>query len=331
MENLVEIFVNLVNIVLNHADMFLSSLSGEGIFGITGGGITLAFALGTATQSSLTEAVLLGIRKWHGSIDDKFSNVKNVVDLIQTNQWPLPADLLKELTGYCSVLQDLIIKCRTTDASSRDRSHRNMLLQSAVGLCLLQVKTWAYGQYSAGTLTAEDIHNLGFFLPGEVGGHRSRKDPTVVMAEVKVRVISSDLVHVVVDQSAGENAAMVEHGWPTGVKNALIVITSVDTKTEVIRQMTTRLHNNIQMPEGSQGKQFVIKAAFLQHTGDTPHFGSEPTFTLPLTTEDLIHTTDRQHHEDFEAQLQEVERHRREIERIEAEMNAKKMASGQSE
>jgi hypothetical protein len=43
----------------------------------------------------------------------------------------------------------------------------------------------------------------------------------------------------------------------------------------------------------------------------------------PLTTEDLAAALDRQHHEDFEAQVREIEVQRLEIERLQAELNAK--------
>jgi hypothetical protein len=43
--------------------------------------------------------------------------------------------------------------------------------------------------------------------------------------------------------------------------------------------------------------------------------------TIP---EGVLATIDRQHHEDFEAQVREVERQRQEIERLHAELNAKK-------
>ncbi|MDR1116451.1 MAG: hypothetical protein LBL33_09990 [Tannerella sp.] len=318
MGNLVEILINSVNMIFDCADVLLSSLSDGGLLWAAGSGVTLAFALGAVVQSNISEGILAGARRWHGNIDDQFSSIGNLVDLIQEKQWTLPQALLAELLNNYGQLKILIPKCRTNAASARDREHRNVLLKSTVGLCLHQVKLWAYGEYAAGTLTAEDIHNLGFLLPGENGGHHSRTEATRVMAEVSVRVLSSDLIHVVVDQSGGENAAQVVHGWPTGVKQALIVIVSADTKTEVIRQMTTHLHNDIQMPEGSQGKQFVIKAAFLKHIDDTPHFGNEPTFSMPLTTEDLIHIIDRQHHEDFEARVQAVDAHRRELESLSA-------------
>jgi hypothetical protein len=197
------------------------------------------------------------------------------------------------------------------------------LLKSTVGLCLIQVKIWAYGEFAAGVMTADDVHLLGFLLPGETGGRHDRTEPTDITAEVKVKVVNEDFIRVVIDQSAGENAAPVKHGWPTGVKHALIVIVAADGKTEVYRLMTTRLHNDIRMPEGSHGKQFIIKASFLKHVNDEPRFGSEPTFSMPLTTEDLAAALDRQHHEDFEAQLQEIERQRQEIERLHAELNAK--------
>jgi hypothetical protein len=235
----------------------------------------------------------------------------------------IPPDLLTQLTAGRDRLQELINKCRTISASQEDRSHRTALLKSIVGLCLMQVKLWAYGQYASGVMTAEDVHLLGFLLPGETGGRHDRAEATDAVAEVKVSIVNEDFIRVVVDQSAGENAARVVHGWPHGVRHALIVIMAADGKTEVFRLMTTRLHNDIRMPEGSHGKQFIIKAAFLKHVDDEPKFGNEPTFSMPLTTEDLAAALDRQHHEDFEAQVREIELQRREIERLQAELNAK--------
>jgi hypothetical protein len=41
------------------------------------------------------------------------------------------------------------------------------------------------------------------------------------------------------------------------------------------------------MPDDSHGKQFFIKASFLHHIDDAPRFIPQPTFSMPLTTEDL--------------------------------------------
>ena len=238
--------------------------------------------------------------------------------------WPIPTAIYSELTNNRNELQRIVNKCKTADASTTDRAYRNSLLKSTVGLCLTRIKIWAYGQYDAGVLTADDVHRLGFLLPGELGGHHDRAEGTNVVAEVSVRVINEDNIRVVIDQSGGENAAHVIHGWPTGVRNALIVIVAADGKTEVYRAPTTRLHNNIRMPDGSHGKQFIIKASFLRHTNDAPRFGNEPTFSMPITTQDLAAALDRQHHEEYEAHVREVERQRLEIERLEAALNAKK-------
>jgi hypothetical protein len=323
MNNLLEILILAVSTVFDHVNLFLASppdfLSGAG------GGAIFALALGAVAHSAIAEGVLANIRQWHGGIDDQFSNIDNLVNVATEHQpaWAMPPDLLAELTANRHQLQALINKCRTTAASTADRVHRNTLLKSTVGLCLLQVKLWAYGQYAAGALTADDVHLLGFLLPGESGGHHGRTEATDITAEVKVKVINEDFIRVVIDQSAGENAAQVVHGWPTGIRLALIVITAADGKTEVIRHTTTHLHNDVRMPEGSHGKQFIVKAAFLKHTDDEPRFGNEPTFSMPLTTEDLAAALDRQHHEDFEAQIRETERHRLEIERLQAELNSK--------
>jgi hypothetical protein len=107
------------------------------------------------------------------------------------------------------------------------------------------------------------VHLLGFLLPGESGGHRDRTEATDVTAEVKVSVVNEDFIRVVIDQSAGENAAQVAHGWPPGVRNALIVITAADGKTEVYRQLTTRLHNDIQMPADLA---YIIRILFRYQT-----------------------------------------------------------------
>ena len=286
MNNLLEISILLVSTIFDHANLFLTSLSEAFFTSEAGIGVALALAVGAMAYSSISEGVLAGIRKWHGSIDDQFGNIDNLVNLVTEHQpqWNMPPDLYAELTGNHSRLQALVNKCRTNAASAADRTLRNSLLKSTVGLCLLQVKIWAYGQFTAGILTADDVHLLGFLLPGESGGHHGRTEATDEVAEVKVKVINEDNIRVVIDRSAGENAGQVTHGWPPGVSNALIVITASDGKTEVYRQMTTRLHNDVRMPDGSHGKQFIVKASFLRHVNDEPRFGNEPTFSMPLTT-----------------------------------------------
>ncbi|MDR1181441.1 MAG: hypothetical protein LBL13_05650 [Bacteroidales bacterium] len=326
MNTLMEILISSVNMIFDHVNMFLSSFSDGGFLSVAGSGVTLAFALGAVAHGNITEGVLAGVRRWHGSIDDQFSSIDNLVNLVTEHQptWTMPAHLFSQLSNNRDQLQVLVNKCRTTAGSQADRALRNALLKSTVGLCLLEARIWAYGEYTAGVMTIDDVHLLGFLLPGETGGHHARTEATDVVAEVKVKVVNEDFIRVVIDQSAGENAAQVVHGWPNGVKNALIVIIAADGTMEVYRQLTTRLHNDIRMPDGSHGKQFIIKASFLKHVNDEPRFGNEPTFFMPLTTEDLAAALDQQHHAEFEAQMQEVERQRQEIERLKAELNAKK-------
>jgi hypothetical protein len=324
MNNLLEILSIIAGIVIDNAGMFLTSFWEAVCMPETG--ITVALAAGMAAYGGLTENVLATTRRWHGSIDDQFSNINNaVIRLIEhQSQWMVPSDLMMELTQNRDQLQVLINKCRTSAASADDRAQRSMLLKSTVGVCLLQLRTWAYGQFFNKMLTVEDIHELGFLLPGETGGRHDRTEETDVVAEVKVKIINEDIIRVVIDQSGGENAAQVAHGWPAGVRNALIIIMASDGKTEIYRLPTTKLHNDIRMPEGSHGKLFIIKASFMRHVNDEPRFGNEPTFSMPLTTADLAAAIDRQHHEDYEEKIREIERQRLEVERLRAELNAKK-------
>jgi hypothetical protein len=282
--------------------------------------LTLAATVAAVTYANIPAEVLAAIRRWHGSIDDQFGNLDNLVNILGDNltTWSVPQQLYATLLNNRDQLDKLIQKCRSTQGSAADRTVRNSLLKTSVGLCLTQVKAWSYSQYYDGVLTADDVHLLGFLLPGEAGGTHERKEPVDVLAEVKVSVVNADFIRVVIDQSSDDNAALVVHGWPQGVHQALIVIVASDGKTEVLRKYTTHLYNDIQMPAGSHGKQFIIKAAFLRHIDDSPLFGPEPTFSMPLNTEDLAAALDRQSHEEFEAHIRETERLRHEAEQLAA-------------
>ncbi|MDR1259040.1 MAG: hypothetical protein LBK65_07180 [Tannerellaceae bacterium] len=272
-----------------------------------------------STLSNLNEALLAAVRRWHGSIEDQFSNIDNIVKQFDAHpSWPVPMYISGQLASDYDQLDVLVKKCRTISASQFERQQRNTLLKSTVGLCLDQIRLWAYGERPSGAMTDDDIHSLGFLLPGENGGRHERVEATDVVPEVKVTIVSADFIRVVIDQAAGENAAQVVHGWPTGVSIARIVITSSDGKTVVYDKMTSHLHNDIRMPEGSHGKQFMIKASFLRHVDDESRFGAEPTFSMPLATEDLVAALDRQHYEEFEARIRAVESHRQEIENLQA-------------
>jgi hypothetical protein len=292
---------------------------------LPGGGAALTLAMAVVAYSDIPDEVRTIIRRWHGGINDQFLNIDNVVITLEAHkEWGFIPDVLATLKAHRDELQKLIIKCNGSTASSVDRMHRNTLLKKAVGICLTRVKGWTFMQFYEGLITEDDVHQLGFFLPGETSGHRDRKDPTLELPEAKASVINMDNIRVVLDQSNAENAALVRHGWPQGVRHALIVILTADGQTEVVRQMTTRLHTDIRMPEGSRGQIFILKAAFLRHVDDEPRFGNEPTFFMPKSTEDLGAILDKQHHEEFEEHIREVERRRLEVERLEKERKEQK-------
>jgi hypothetical protein len=317
MEFLLQFCTLTVGAVSGHLNLLFASLPDWGAILPVVGGLSLAFAPWTATFANIPNGVLASTRRWHGSIDDRFNNIDNLVNILKDNQtkWSVPQEMLQQLSdGH----DRLVAKCRSNHNSVADRTVRNSLLKTTVSLCLTQTKVWAYTQYYAGTLTIDDVHLFDFYVPGETDGHRDRRESTNVPAEVKVSVINMDNIHVVIDQAAGKNAALATHGWPPGVHQAVIVIMAADDITEVSRLFTTRLHNDIRMPEGSHGKLFIIKAAFLRHISDEPKFGPEPTFSMPLTTEDLTVAADRRQCEIFEAQQREIKRLRLTVERLRA-------------
>jgi hypothetical protein len=311
--------MQLADVVSGLSDVFFAFVTDLISILAAGGTVSMAFA-GGITRSTIPGETLAAARRWHGTIDEQFSNIDKLVVTIQAHSaWGTPPQFSQVVTNL-GQLRTLIPKCKSSSASGDDRLLRNVLLKTTVALCLMQIKLWAYTQYNSGIMTISDLYSLGFLLPGESGGFHGHSMATEVAAEVKVTVLSADMIRTVIDQASNDNAALVAHGWPDGVRQALIVITSDDGKTEVYRQHTNRLHNDIRMPDGSHGKQFVIKAAFLRHPNDEPVFGPQPTFTMPYSTEDLAAIIDRRHHEEYEEQIREVERQRQEIERQRQEL-----------
>jgi hypothetical protein len=324
MESFIQILISSAGIASGLVDVFSAFVTEWVNFPTAGDAVTLAFAGGAITYADISAEMLTVARRWHRTIDGRVDNIDNLIAVVRAHQsqWGTPPQFSQIVANYTE-LTALMLKCRSSSGSAVDRGRRNELLRMTVGLCLGQIKSWSFSQYYAGVMTINDVHSLGFLLPGESGGHRSRAEANRTVAEVKVSVTSADSIRVVIDRAAHENAASTAHGWPKGVRTALIVITSADGKTEVLRRYTSRLHNRIQMPDGSHGKQFVIKAAFLRHVDDDPLFGAQPTFSMPLTTEDLaIAVADRRQQEDFDLQLREIERLRLEVEQLKAAIAA---------
>lgn len=318
MKVFLEILIQWAGIVSGFANMIFAFFTDSGIFTADSGVFAPAFTAGTLAYASIPGEVLTRIRQWHGKISERFANIYNLVDRIRRHQtqWNFPPTLLEQLSNNCNELETLIAKCRSNRGSTADRILRDSLFRTTVELCLTQVKAWAFMEYYAGVLTAVDVHLLGFFLPGETGGRRKRHKPTGVLAEVKISTVNADFIRVVINRAADENTARVVRGWPPGVRYALIVIVASDGRTEVYRRPTTRLYNNIRMPDDSHGKQFIIKASFLKHVDDTPVFGTEQTFSIPLTTEDLV-----THSHEIEWYRMELEKLRLEIENLRAVQN----------
>ncbi|MDR1403120.1 MAG: hypothetical protein LBJ60_05395 [Tannerellaceae bacterium] len=275
-------------------------------------------------MNEVEKGMMKYIRQWHGTTDEKMENINNLTDLILDHAlWKIPENMKKELKDCRLRLKELVTKCHTADGSTSDRARRNTLLKHTVGFCLVKIKGWAIGQHAIDELTAHDVHLMGFLLPGETGGRHDRAEMTHARPEVKVSVINEDLIRVVIDQSSGENAALVTHGWPAGVRHALIVITGAADGKEAYRRMTTRLHNDVFLT-AAHGKQFIIKAAFLRHIDDEPVFGNQLAFSMPLTTEDLVAALERQHEADAREHARETERHRQEMDALLKKLEARK-------
>jgi hypothetical protein len=269
-----------------------------------------------SNSSKIPESVMENIRRWRGGIDDRVANIDNIIQGMteKKNEWGVSTEMLDKLTESREKLGELMGECGSSYASSNARHERNSLLKALTDYCRKTVRIWAYGQYEAGVMSALDVHRLAFLLPGEQGGRRGRHDPTHELASVKVKLVNAEFVRIILDRAVANNSALVTHSWPHGVRNAIIVILTADGATEVVRQVTSRLHNTISMPEGSHGKAFIVKAAFLKHVDDTPRFSNPIVFSMPLTVVDFDKVLNH-----IEVPMSEMERLRIENRRLRLE------------
>jgi hypothetical protein len=249
----------------------------------------IMLTFGKLSHEDVPEWAHAAARRWHSNAGNKMINLENMTGELLRNQetWKVPDSITDKMTKGMETLNALVQKCKSPTGSPADREMRDALLSELVIFARQGVRNWAYGRYFDGVLTRKDIHAMGFLLVGETSGNRERAEPTRALASVKVGILDANSIFVIIDQAALENAALSKGGWPRGVHEALIVIIAADGVTEVVRKMTRTLHNEILMPEGSRGKIFIIKASFMKHPDDEPHFGNSPTFAMPLTTEDL--------------------------------------------
>jgi hypothetical protein len=85
--------------------------------------LTLA-VVAAVTYTYMPAETLTAIRRWHGSIDDQFDNVDNLVNTHGNNlqTWSVPQQLYATLLNNRDNLDTLIPKCRSTQGSTADRA-----------------------------------------------------------------------------------------------------------------------------------------------------------------------------------------------------------------
>jgi hypothetical protein len=318
MEHFIEIVIALANTLFGHISWLLSSLS-------AGDGLVFAFALVAMPVNNISEGSLTNVRRWRGGIADKFTAIDNLLSTILANQpaWAIQPELLEKLKSYHKELEKLVHLCKTSNSSMAHRAQRDALLSTIMRFCRIQIRAWAYQSFASGLLTASDVHLLGFLLPGENGGYHRRSKATAEQAYIKVGIINEDFIRVSITHTTDDGGVPENQAWPSHIPFARIVITASDGQTEVYNNLTTHIHNDIHMPKGSHGKQFVAKASFLKHVDDKPVFGNQQVFSIPLNTEDLLAAAKNPQAPDSNFYLQEIEHLKEEIEKLKNELSTR--------
>jgi hypothetical protein len=267
--------------VISCLEIEVSSIAGKGR-------IVTICTIGSMENEALYEELRRVAKNWRGKQDARYTNIVNMYNTMKSMQpaWKIPEPVMSVLDEKVPELVKIVEICQGRNAGSLDRAARRGLTAELVNFSLGTVKNVAYGAYAVGDITLRDVHALGFMLAGESGGAHARSKPNKVQAEAKVEVIDYSSINLVVDKAAHENAGPVAKGWPKGARSVKVVIEDTDGK-EVLVAMSSQLHTRIRMPEGSRGKQFVLRAAFLRHLDDDPVYSGEVMFTMPLMIRDI--------------------------------------------
>jgi hypothetical protein len=252
---------------------------------------TLACILATVTTGNddAPDAIYAHVQRWYGTMREKFTNINDLVNFIIAHPaLPVDAEFFPRIKALRDEIDELMKKSESNLGTLVDKALRNARIHEAVDLCRHRGQAWAHEMHALGNMTAEEVHAIGFLLLGEGAGRHERNPPTKEIALIKATPYNEDYVSIVVDKSDDKNAGPVKHALPDGVRYILIRVLSGDGNTELVRKMSTRVHNDLHMPEGSHGKQFIATAAFLAHVDDEPHFGNQVVFSMPLTAADMI-------------------------------------------
>jgi hypothetical protein len=134
------VMTNLLQILILLADNFSGFVNVLLASAINPGSFLIVFAAAVITYSDIPAEALAAARRWHGTIDDQFSNIDNLVTMIQRHSaWRTPPSVFSQILTNRTQLAALIQKCRSTQGSSADRNLRSVLLKLTVGMCLAQV------------------------------------------------------------------------------------------------------------------------------------------------------------------------------------------------
>ncbi|MDR0733071.1 MAG: hypothetical protein LBF08_03285 [Dysgonamonadaceae bacterium] len=83
------------------ACLFFACFPALGIFLSDGEVFTIAFALRAVTYADISDEIIASIRRWHGTIDEQFSNIDNLFNLLNDNKtpWSVPEEMLSSTTA----------------------------------------------------------------------------------------------------------------------------------------------------------------------------------------------------------------------------------------
>jgi hypothetical protein len=210
---------------------------------------------------------------WHGSIDQKLSNINNVyvTFLADATFWGIAPEIVTIVTNWNNLLATLVAKCKTTAASAHDRDIRDAKIAEAITYFTHTIYNLCQDLFLDGKMEIADLNNLGFLAKGQNGGHHDRLPIPTKKPSVKLEQTEADKVRVIFENSEGVNAKGKGPSWPDGVNGGMFRYKKRSESEDMWRYVhCTKIHTFIDMPAAWRGEEIHFQGAYYAHAND-PH------------------------------------------------------------
>jgi hypothetical protein len=226
---------------------------------------------------------------WHKSITEKMHCLTNLDNKLTLDgeYWGMDPAVLTQNHALYVQIEPYYTLYLSGDARNSELVIFRRLLGEDVEYALDVVKPDAIGRCGVGAMDISDLNSLGFLMPNQGKGRHERSGENEIVPETNAKVTAIDTVMVTVDNALDKHGNRTKGSKPKGVKQILIVLQD-EKGVEIFNKMFTKTQVYIDIDQKYRGEIILVRAAFLKHVDDTPHFGEPVAVSMPKDIADIL-------------------------------------------